>query len=212
METKETMDPTEHLNKIERYYHTEVDTDKWTCIDDRKCLAARKAIKLVGGAYGVLDTYKIVTGATEAEAQTAYEESGLPFGAHTGSHHGIIEIKDCGYGDKVEQSPQLVGAPERVKVEDRFNWVKSFHDAFTPNYEGSHGPTAGVINWVANTTLDQTAAYDAKLGTFNLDAWYLDEISDKLHVDKTAFSGAMISLFRKTVAALAPGTPILERK
>lgn len=206
-------DAKEILSRLEAYY-IEADTTKLACIDERPSNAEPNGVKVVGATDGVLDAYKIVTGADEDVAKSAYEAaaklpSKLAFGGHTDHHLGI---RGCGYRNKVESSPELVGAPESVSADRRFYWIAHHENAFTPEYHEEHTPVAAVINWKSGSTLNQAAAFAQKLGTFSLDAWYLSEIAEKLGINKQKFEAAMLGLFRKTVTALAPGIPVLERR
>ncbi len=199
--------PKELLSKLEPFYG-QADTSLIACIDERPIDEQTNGVKTVGATDGVLDAYKIVTGATEEEARAAYEASGLPFGGHTDHHHGV---KGCGYRNKVETAPELVGAPEAVAAENRYAWITSHPKAFAPVYSGEHKPVAAIINKKKGTTLYQSRSYPNGMGAFNLDVWHLNEMAEKLKVDPQKFTEAMTTLFKNTVEALAPGTPIIER-
>lgn len=199
--------PKELLSKLEPFYG-QADTELYACIDERPSDGPTKGVKMVGATDGVLDAYKIVTNASEAEARAAYEVSGLPYGGHIDDHHGVL---GCGYRNKVETAPNLVGAPEAISSEDRYRWITSHPKAFAPVYSHEHKPVAAVINRKKGTTLYQSWSYPNGMGAFNLDVWHLNEMAVKLKVDPQKFTDTMISLFKKTVEALAPGTPFIER-
>lgn len=175
-------------------------TRKIRCIDERPAEDQNNGVQIEGATSGLVDAYKAVTGVSEDAAWDAMRRAGIPLDGHVGDH-------GCGYNGQAENSPENVGAPERVSSASRVERVMAAKGNLL-HYVGDHNPKYATINYMKNKTLDTNSIVNAGEGTFNLDAWAIDEFAKKLQLDKTqtvAFRDHIINSYQKTVTTLTHG-------
>lgn len=175
---------------------------KIRCVDERYSAEQTNGVQIQGATSGLIDAYIAITGATEDAAWNTFEKAGIPFDGHDDTHHGA---NGCGYNNKVEKDPGSVGAKKSATAASRLARVKSERIL---HYQGEHNPKFATINRSKGKTLNTNGILSTGQGTFNLDAWAIDEYAKKLHLSKDQakmFSNHVIDSYRQTVMTLTSG-------
>lgn len=181
---------------------------KFRCVDERQPDEAviNDGIALPGAIYGIVDAIKAIQHVDEPTAWQLASDAGLPMDAHMDEHH---HERGCGYGKLVEDEPATVGAVESVPAKTR-KVTADEHGGEIITLLGDHAPTEAIINYRPDTTIDTKKALADKRGIFDLDAWALPQLAEKLHIDADQFSSHIIDVYQKTVTRLTGITKFQE--
>ncbi|MFH0749764.1 MAG: cadmium-containing carbonic anhydrase [Candidatus Gottesmanbacteria bacterium] len=180
---------------------------KIRCVDERVADTAKHdGIAVPGGTEGIIDTIKFLKQVDEETAWKFAVDAGIPMGGHIDEHHGS---KGCGYRKLVETEPETVLAVESVAAETRKATLENAHGEIT-TLLGDHQPTEAIINYCEGTTIDTKKAIGENRGIFDLDAWALSDMAEKLGIEKTEFVSHMTDVYKKTVTKLTGITTFAE--
>ena len=182
--------------------------DTFRCVDERQpdATVLNNGVALPGAIYGIIDAIKAINHVDEATAWQLASDAGLPMDAHMDEHH---HERGCGYGMLVEDEPTTVGAVESVPATTR-KATADEHGGTVITLLGDHAPTEAIINYRPDTTIDTRKALADKRGIFDLDAWALPQLAERLHMDADQFTSHIIDVYQKTVTRLTGITKFQE--
>ncbi len=198
-------------NPLPSEYLMSANAKKTRCIDERKPKRAptdpkNDGVAIPGATEGIIDAIKTLKHLSEEEAWKLASDAGIPMNGHEDEHHGT---KGCGYRKLVETDPTSVLAVEAVPAETRRTTLtQAGGDIIT--LQGDHKPTEAIINYRAGTTIDTERAVNENRGIFDLDAWALPDMAEKLGIDKDVFTAHMINVYKHTVTKLTGMTEFAE--
>ncbi len=173
------------------------DLTKRRCIDDRRTNPQTYGPQIQGATWGEVDALKQIRHLSEKQAWETIKKAGIPRDGHV----------HCGYNNTVETDPGSVGAMESVSEESRLKKVMSAEGTVL-HYIGDHAPVAATINYISDKTLDTNRILSDGIGTFNLDAWVLEQDAQKLGLtpeESATFIDHIIASYKKTVITLTKG-------
>lgn len=148
------------------------------CVDERQS-DIMKGVELPGATFSVIDGLKKVLGLREHEAWEAASTHGIPISAHVDTHHHYT-ARGCAYADIVEHNPKLVGAPERVRADERLEQVRALNGTIS-TYYGEHARNSfAVLNWHKNMSMDPYGLRLNGIFAFNCDGWAPDAYAKQL--------------------------------
>lgn len=182
-------------------YLCPADPTRRRCVDERHADPQTYGPQIQGATSGEVDALKQVRHLSEKQAWKTIQDAGIPLDGHVDDHKGA---NGCGYNNRVETDPTSVGAPESVTALSRLQKVMSANGNVL-HYHGDHAPVAATINYIPNTTLDTNRISTDGIGTFNLDAWILQEDAQKLKLttdEAAAFMAHVVDSYKKTVMTL----------
>ena len=203
-----------HMNKpkienpLPSEYLMKANEKKTRCVDEREpdAKTVNDGIAIPGATFGIIDAIKTLTGASEEEAWDRATKAGIPMNGHDDTHHGP---KGCGYERLVEEEPASVLAVESVPAATRKAKLEEEHGTVI-TLLGDHQPTEAIINYREGTTIDTKKAVNEHRGIFDLDAWALSAMAEKLGIDTNVFTAHVIDVYKHTVTKLTGITEFAE--
>lgn len=185
------------------------------CVDERQSDVMR-GVELPGATFSVVDGLKKVLGLREHEAWDAVANAGIPISAHVDTHHHY-SARGCAYAAIVERDPELVGAPERVRANERLERVRALNGTVSTYYgEHARNPHA-VLNWHKNMSMNPYGLRLNSVFAFNCDGWVPDVYARQLDLswrDTRKFRNHIVDAYEsliykkigiKRITVLKPG-------
>jgi hypothetical protein len=169
------------------------------CVDERQSDYMR-GVELPGATFSVIDGMKKVLGLREQDAWEAAKRHRIPISAHVDTHHH--SARGCAYAAIVEHEPELVGAPERVRADERLERARAYGGIIS-TYYGEHARNSfAILNWFKDSSIDPYGLRLNGVFAFNCDAWAPNAYAAQLDLSKrdtTRFRNHIVEAYKNLI-------------